>query len=60
MGLEPLELMQKMEQRMLFNHKDKAVLQTHADWGQEIAPAMALAVCSAAEWSLSGAPKGSS
>lgn len=41
MGLEPLEFMQKMEQRMLFNHKDKAVLQTHADWGQEIAPAMA-------------------
>lgn len=41
MLLNYLEFMQKMEQRMQFNQKDKAVLQAYSDWGHEIAPAMA-------------------
>ena len=41
MALEPREFMSKMEKRMYFTAEDKALLQSHADWGKEIAPEMA-------------------
>ena len=41
MPLDPHQFMSKMEQRSLFTAEDKTLLQSHADWGREIAPDMA-------------------
>jgi len=40
-ALDSHKLMNKMEQRSLFTAEDKTLLQSHADWGREIAPDMA-------------------
>ena len=41
MSLEPKEFMSKMVSRIGFSPEDRTVLQSNADWGLEIAPAMA-------------------
>ena len=41
MALDPHQFMSKMEERSLFTAEDKTLLQSHTDWGREIAPDMA-------------------
>lgn len=40
MSVEPVEFLNLMKQRMLFDDQDKAILQSYVDWGKEIAPEM--------------------
>lgn len=40
MTLDPNEFMSTMEKRMLFSDEDKKLLQSHTDWGKEIASDM--------------------
>lgn len=41
MALEPYPFLQTMERRTTFSLEDKALLKANADWGKQIAPAMA-------------------
>ncbi|NES70447.1 MAG: hypothetical protein F6K24_37145, partial [Okeania sp. SIO2D1] len=41
MALDPQEFLTTIKERFLFTQEDIVILQTHADWGKEIASAMA-------------------
>lgn len=42
MTLEPHAFLSKLEERISFTDEDKAILNSYADWGREIAPEMAV------------------